>query len=281
MSHSDPNDVLTNADVPAGANDPGGDRNTIPAAAEAQSVTPNSAPPSPQALGANANMRSASPRTGLSPSVPPVQQRWGLKKKATMWALVFSMVPVLAAGVAMYASSQSVQQQISPAQPETDSTSAHRDLVFQTQRQLLLIGTGAVALLAGALSAFWVRRVLHPALVAAATSTDLVNRLRHEESRPQGQASHRDELVILETNLKVISMRLPDLLLNQVIGAEPSHFLMDLARQLQSCDSQDEVLQTTVAKARAFLKADRISLFRYHNPQAGHMVAESVAPRLA
>ena len=120
--------------------------------------------------------------------------------------------------------------------------------------------------------------MLRPVLVAAEASTHLVNRMRREELRPQGQAGRKDELAALAMNLKIIGMRLPALVEKQEADAEPVRFQRQLAHHLQSCHSQQEVLHIAVTEALKLLNVDRVGIFYYHGSHEGRFIEEAVSP---
>ncbi len=210
-----------------------------------------------------------------SESILPEQQKpqqWSLKSKAMAWAIALTMLPVVAVGIGSYFSTQ----QIIPDQKA--STAVKEGL--EKHRSFLLLETGAIALVAGAIAAFVANRATRPVLSAANISTALVNRLRLEQVKTRSRVAGKDELTALKANINLLQQQLPELLWKQESEAERSQILMKITRRIQEALSEEDVLKTTVAEVRKALRIDRVVIFRFDSSGSGTFVEEAVAPGL-
>lgn len=214
-----------------------------------------------------------------SPRKPPKsfsdrqEQQWNLKTKAIALVVAVSMLPVLAVGVASFLDNQLIQNpQLSPEVQEGELALQRRQL------SLLLISTGVTGLLAGGSATFLVNQSIRRILNATATSTTVVNKLRREESSTRARMAGKDELVALETNLKLIEEQLPDLLWKQELAAERSQVLLNISHRIWGARSEEDVLRTAVEEIRQAFKTDRVTVFRFNADWDGTFVEESVAP---
>ncbi len=216
----------------------------------------------------------------LQESPSSSKQKWSLKTKAMVWALAVSMLPVLAVGTATYyLNSKLISKQISQARL-VDATGLAETEALQGQQSLLLEGTGATALLVGAVAAILANRAIRPVLNAARISTTMVNKLRRVNAGTDPHIVSNDELVVLETNISFIKEQLPDLLWKQEVEAEYFHMLMNITRRIQKSLNEEDVLKTTVEEVRTALKTDRVVIFRFNSNWEGTFVEESVASGL-
>ncbi len=204
------------------------------------------------------------------------QQKLNLKSKVTAWAMALAMFPVLAVGIGSYFSSQSVTQQITPEQKASTAV----EEALEKHRSFLLLETGAIALIAGAIAAFAANRATRPVLSAANVSTALVNRLRLEQVRTRARVAGKDELAALKANINLLQEQLPELLWKQESEAERSQILMNITRRIREALSQEDVLKTAVAEVRKALRIDRVVIFRFDSSGNGTFVEEAVAPGL-
>ncbi|NJR76100.1 MAG: GAF domain-containing protein, partial [Scytonema sp. CRU_2_7] len=202
------------------------------------------------------------------------RQEWSLKTKAIAWAMVVSMLPVLAVGTATYYFGRQLSaKQISPTR-QVGVTELHRQL------SLLLMGTGMTAVLAGAIAAILANRALRPVLNAASVSTTMVNRLRQDNAQTHTPIASKDELVVLETNINFIKEQLPDLLWKQEAEAERSQVLMNITLRIRKSLNEEDVFKTTVEEIRKVLRIDRVLIFRFNPDWDGTCVEESAASGL-
>ncbi|MGH2414126.1 MAG: GAF domain-containing protein, partial [Microcystaceae cyanobacterium] len=216
-----------------------------------------------------------------SRSHPQERQEWSLKTKAIAWAMVVSMLPVLAVGIATYYfGSQLTAKQISQARQSNATDLPEAELALHRLLSLLLIETGVTGVLASAIAAIVANRAIRPVLNAAAVSTTVVNRLRRESVNTHTSIAGKDELVVLETNINFIKEQLPDLLWQQEVEDERSQVLMNITHRIRKSLSEEDVLRTTVEEIRKALRIDRVVIFRFHSNLDGTFVQESVASGL-
>ena len=205
-------------------------------------------------------------------SRPLQQHRWSLQAKAITWAIAVSVLPVLIVGTAFIYSSRSLNQQLEQSNPiELENRVARQQQLF-----LLTLGTGATALLAGAIAAWFANRTLRPVFNAANASNQMVNRLRQDVNT----GAHQDALSALENNTKLLEQQLPELLKRQESEAERSQILRSITRRLGEAHSEEDVLETAVTEVRRALKTDRAVIFRFDPNGNGTFIEESVAPGL-
>jgi methyl-accepting chemotaxis protein PixJ len=192
---------------------------------------------------------------------------WGLSTKVMLGAIAISAVPLMILGGILY------------WQPSKDSSSSPMTAgEVRQNRQNLGLGTGFAALAVGALAALIARRSIRPVLKAARTSNILVNRLRREDYAAQTHREGQDELVALETNLRLMAQQFPTLLANQEAEAERSQILINITHRLRESLSQEEVLRVAVGEIRKVFRTDRVALFRFDSAEDGTIIEESVAP---
>jgi methyl-accepting chemotaxis protein PixJ len=214
--------------------------------------------------------------------LPHKQQRrkeWSLKTKVIAWAFAVSMLPVLSVGMATYFIGNQTAKQMSQARGETTGL-AQTTEALERRLSLVLMGTGATAVLAGAIAAILANRAIRPVLKATEISDTMVNRLRQESRETHASTASKDELVALETNISFIKEQLPDLLWKQEAEAERSQVLKNITQRIRESLNQEEVFRTTVEEVRKALRIDRVVIFRFDSNWDGTFVEESVAPGL-
>ena len=204
-------------------------------------------------------------------SRPLQQPKRSLQAKAITWAIAVSVLPVLIVGTAFIFSSRSLNQQLESNPIELENRVARQQQLF-----LLTLGTGATALLAGAIAAWFANRTLRPIFNAANASNQMVNRLRQDVNT----SAHQDALSALENNTKLLEQQLPELLKRQESEAERSQTLRSITRRLGEAHSEEDVLDTAVTEVRRALKTDRAVIFRFDPNGNGTFIDESVAPGL-
>ena len=111
----------------------------------------------------------------------------GFKNKVMAWAIAIGMAPILAVAAALYHFGvQSIDQQISEANRAGAAQLAATTLTRQKERMaVLLLGTGATALLSGGLAAIWTNRTLRYAMTAAAAANAETERQTRTETEQQ------------------------------------------------------------------------------------------------
>jgi methyl-accepting chemotaxis protein PixJ len=220
----------------------------------------------------NRNKRSTGPNPEQVPESPPrgIQsvESWGLSAKVTLAAIAFSAVPLLIVGLILYGWGQSFK---------AGSTKPVVAEEVQQYSSNLALGAGVVAIASGAIAALMVRRSIRPVLKAAKDSNTLVNRLRREDIAPRTRVEGKDELVVLETNLQLVSEQFPQLLANQEAEAERTRIVINITRRLRESLSEEEVLRVAVEEIRKVFRSDRVAFFRFDSAEDGTIVEESVA----
>ena len=204
---------------------------------------------------------------------PRQPKRGNLQAKAITWAIAVSVLPVLTVGAAFIYSSQSLNQQL---EQRSNAIELEERVARQQQLFLLTLGTGATALLAGAIAAWLANRIVRPVITAAAASDQMVNRLRQDVSIDNSQ----DALSALENNTKLLEQQLPEILKQQETETERSQNLISITRRLGESLSEEDVLETAVTEVRKALKTDRAVIFRFEANGNGTFIEESVAPGL-
>jgi methyl-accepting chemotaxis protein PixJ len=196
----------------------------------------------------------------------PQPERWGLSTKVTLGAIAISAVPLMILGGILY------------WQPSKDSTSSaiNAEEVRQN-RQNLGLGAGFAAVAAGAIAALFARRTARSVEKAASTSNNLVNRLRRETTTPRDRVTGKDELIALESNLRILDEQLPGLLSNQESEAERLQVLMEVTQRLRESRSQEDALRIAVTEVRQRFRTERVTIFQFQENGEGVFVEESLA----
>ncbi len=162
----------------------------------------------------------------------PGQSDSGLRTRAAAMAIAISVFPVLTVGTATYYfASQSFEQIGQAKQAEINE----RRLLLP----ILLIGTGAAAMLSGALAALWASRTIGLATTTAAVA-----------SAQAGKKELKERLQSLK----------------------------DATEKIHSSLKEEDVLKATVREARRAITADRVLIYSLEEQSWGKVIAESVAP---
>ncbi len=221
------------------------------------------------------NSATINPKPPKLPSKWQMQQ-WSLKSKTIVVVTALSILPVLAIGVSSYLCSRLTYREILQARQTEELVKAEQAL--ERQMSSLLVGTGITAVLASAIATFIANRAINRVLNASAVAATVTNRLRREENSTVAKIATVDELVALETNLRLIEQQLPELLWKQENEAERSRLLMNISRRIWGVRSQEEVFRTAVEEIRQAFKMDRVSVFCFDKNWDGTFVAEAVTP---
>jgi methyl-accepting chemotaxis protein PixJ len=208
-------------------------------------------------------------QSGAVPQPQAQPKSWGLSTKIMVGAIAFTAGPLLLLGIGGYWAGQSLKKDVSEA------TAVEAIQKYSTN---LLLGTGALAVLSGAIATLLARRAMQPVLNAAQASNTLVNRLRREDIAPRSRVGGKDELAALETNLQLIAEQFPQLLTNQESEAERARILLNITRRLRESFSAEEVLRVAVEEIRKVFRTDRVAFFRFDSAVDGTIVEESTAP---
>jgi GAF domain-containing protein len=190
---------------------------------------------------------------------------WGLSAKMMLGAVALSAVPLLVvAGILSWNPNEN--RLASDITPES----------IQQDRQNLGIGVGVGAIAVGAIAAFLAQHTTRSVIRAANTSNYLVNRLRQASVPQQDRIVGKDELIVLESNLRLLSKQLPVLLSSQEVEAEHLKVLMDMTRLLQASRSEEDLLRTAVTEVRQRFRTERVTVFQFQENGEGIFVEESV-----
>ncbi len=196
----------------------------------------------------------------------PQPERWGLSTKVTLGAIAISAVPLMILGGILY------------WQPSKDfSSSAINAEEVRQNRQNLGLGAGFAAVAAGAIAALFARRTARSVEKAASMSNNLVNRLRRETTTPRDRVTGKDELIALESNLRILDEQLPGLLSNQESEAERLQVLMEVTQRLRESRSQEDALRIAVTEVRQRFRTERVTIFQFQENGEGVFVEESLA----
>jgi GAF domain-containing protein len=197
---------------------------------------------------------------------PQTQDKgWGLSAKMMLGAVALSAVPLLVvAGILSWNPNEN--RLASDITPES----------IQQDRQNLGIGVGVGAIAVGAIAAFLAQHTTRSVIRAANTSNYLVNRLRQASVPQQDRIVGKDELIVLESNLRLLSKQLPVLLSSQEVEAEHLKVLMDMTRLLQASRSEEDLLRTAVTEVRQRFRTERVTVFQFQENGEGIFVEESV-----
>ncbi|WP_299412356.1 GAF domain-containing protein [Acaryochloris sp. IP29b_bin.148] len=190
--------------------------------------------------------------------------------------IALSMLPILVVGTGTYFTSETLHQQLSTSSPTQSVNDAQ--VTLKHRIPLLLMGTGAMALLAGSLAIWLINRELHPLLKAAQDSNQLVNRLYRQETGSEIEREHNDALLALANNIQLIDAQIPSLMHSQEHEAARAELLMQFIGQLHVALSAEDLLKTAVEEVRHILQTDRVTIFALNPDGDGTFVAESVAP---
>jgi hypothetical protein len=160
-------------------------------------------------------------------------QGFSLRVKATLVTLALTTLPVLSLGATTYHfANQAINQQLGQVKQSGDPNVAEISyLAFFLQRQLqmiLTIGTGGVAILAGAIAVLLVNRAVRPVLSAAETAAVTAQRLHREFGDGEGTPITGDELASLKANLSLVASEVPTLLSQRQLDAEQSKLLRNM-----------------------------------------------------
>ena len=165
----------------------------------------------------------------------------GFKNKAMALAIALGMLPILAVGSALdYFGHRSIDQQIMEAKRE-GATQLAAVLAQQKERlAILLLGTGATALLSGALAALWTTRTLRSAMTAAANANAQAARQNRSEGAQQ---------------------------------------FAEAVYAIRHARTQAEILKAAVEEVRKAINSDRVIVYALDPDGAGTVIAESVDPK--
>ncbi|MBH8560950.1 GAF domain-containing protein [Nostoc sp. CENA67] len=207
-------------------------------------------------------------------------QQWSLKSKATVWAIALTMLPVLTVGIFNYFSNKSITEQFTQARQADPANLTEAEVALQNHQLFLLLETGVISVVTGAIAASIANGAIRPVVSAAKISSALVNRIRREDIGTRIRVEGNDELVALRANLDLIQNELQEVFSKQETEAERSQLLMYMTRRIHQALSQEDVLRTTVEEVRAAFRIDRVVIFRFDERGDGTFVEEAAAAGL-
>lgn len=120
------------------------------------------------------------------------------KRKVMLSTLAISVLPTLVVGAIATAG----YQQLSQGWP---SNTPQEQQLLQEKQSALFIGTGTVAVVAGAIATLLAYRSMHPLRLATLSTSRVVQQLGRGEQIPHPK-TNQDELVVLESNLNLIAV---------------------------------------------------------------------------
>jgi methyl-accepting chemotaxis protein PixJ len=218
----------------------------------------------------------SSEQTNSSPAVgssavakSPVQQKsWNFSTKVILGAIASTTIPLFLLGIGGYWAGQSLKKNVTEA-PAVEA--------IQTYSTNLLVGTGALVVLSGAIATLVASRATREINTAATTSSALLNRLRREDRSDQARTVDGNVLIALNTNLKILDQQLPQLLSTQEAETEQLKILMEMTQRLREARSEEDALRIAVTEVRQRFRSDRVTVFRFQDNGEGVFVEESVA----
>ncbi|PPS39114.1 methyl-accepting chemotaxis protein [Chroococcidiopsis sp. TS-821] len=136
------------------------------------------------------------------------------------------------------------------------------------------LGTSAIALLVGAIVAYFVNRALRPVVNASLAVQKIGN--GHLNTRLSVRGN--DELAMLGTNINNMAEQLQILMQQQEEVTEQAQLFADVTFRIRRSLNVDDILKTAVKEVRKVLRCDRVVIYQFNPNYSGTVVAESVAP---
>jgi methyl-accepting chemotaxis protein PixJ len=205
--------------------------------------------------------------------------------KATLLALILSTLPVIAlGGITYYLADRAINQQANEAKQSGTANVAevtYMALLLQRQMQVTIgVGTGVIALLAGAIAILLTRRSLNPLFNAAGAAAYAARQLRRERGETGADLEYKgnDELLALEADLSLVARQVSNLIEQQESETERTQLLTDLTFRLRESLSAPELLTKAVEETRRILNAERAIFYRFNPDWSGNVEVESVLP---
>ncbi|MEW6496133.1 MAG: GAF domain-containing protein [Cyanobacteriota bacterium] len=203
-------------------------------------------------------------------STPRWWQRLRLSTKTTAIAIALGTLPALAiGGTSYYFTNQTITEQITQSEPDQATNLA--ELKVQLLLTLML-GTGATALLVGAVAAYLAHRTTREILAA----TDAVEKLGRGELSTYLNVEGEDELSALGSNINQLADQLQLQLSKQVSEVKQELVLNSISSSIREAFDTEDMFNTVVGQVRVALKADRVVVYRFNEDWSGTMIAESV-----
>ena len=151
---------------------------------------------------------------------------------------------------------------------------ADSSIVFAPQRQLrqiLILGTGVVALGVGAIAYVLANRLLRPILSAA----DAVKEIGRGNLDTRLEIEGADEISQLSANINGMATKLSDLVETQSLLAQQSAAIKNATIDIAAAQDRAEIFALAVTQTHEILAADRVVYYRLADRQSGTVVAES------
>ncbi|NEP01171.1 MAG: HAMP domain-containing protein [Symploca sp. SIO2E9] len=153
--------------------------------------------------------------------------------------------------------------------------SIEANVAFAPQAQLLrviLLGTGATALLLGAIAAIVAYKTTNPITTAASAVAKIGRGELDTRLKVQGE----DEIAELADNINSMAEQLEELLQKQQLESERSKLLKDITLELFKSLDTDNIFTKAVIKIRECLFTDRVIVYKFNENWQGTIIAESV-----
>ena len=148
--------------------------------------------------------------------------------------------------------------------------------VFASQRklrQVLVLGTGLVALSVGAIAYILAKRLLQPILLAARA----VQKIGRGDFDARVHIAGTDEIAKLGDDINRMAGQLSDFVEVQTLLGQHSETLKNLALQLSATTESSEIFYFAVRYSYQVLNANRVIYYQFEEG-GGEVIAESVAP---
>ncbi|HEY9669989.1 MAG TPA: GAF domain-containing protein [Waterburya sp.] len=200
----------------------------------------------------------------------PWWQRLRLSTKATVIAIACGTLPVLTMGAtSYYLTNQALTEQVSQtAQSENANLSELKVQILMT----LMLGTGATALVVGAIAAYLSVRATRNILAA----TDAVEKLGRGELNTYLKVEGEDELSALGSNINKLADQLQLQFSQQAAEVKQELLLNSISSSIREAFDTEDMFSTVVAEVRTALSVDRVVVYRFNEDWSGTMIAESI-----
>ena len=203
-------------------------------------------------------------------SSPPWWRRLRLSTKATLLAIAIGTLPALGIGAtSYYLTNQAITKQVS--QPEQSRTTNLSELKVQLLLTLML-GSGATALLVGAIALYLAHQSTREILAA----TNALEKLGRGELNTYITVEGEDELSALGYNINQLANQLQLQFSKQTATVKQELHLNSISSSIREAIDTEDMFNTVVAEVRAALQSDRVVVYRFNADWSGTMVAESV-----
>lgn len=212
---------------------------------------------------------------------PPRIRKKGfsLKVKATVWAIIISLLPVISFSIGSYLFiTEFIARYVDQARQAKIPELLETVMVLEKDLFGLLIATAITALFISIGTVWLANRAMAPIIRAAKVSGTLVNRLVRGNVSAQERLAIRDEIALIRTNLSVLEEQLPELMWQHEAHLERTGLLLQINRKIQVCVTERELFKTAVEELRLAVKADRVVVFCFDEHWNGTFVEEAIVP---